>query len=640
MAYASAARAHGVQIREHVSVADITTTNGRVTGVSLTDGTTLSADVVVLCAGAWSRELAARAGVSLPLQAVEHMYIVTEPVEELHGPLPSPLPVIRDLDTGIYIKGDSGGKVVVGGFEPNAKCWTGSCDAFIELPEDWEQFSPFMQAALELFPALEHTGVQRFMNGPESFTADTKPLIGQTNEVRNLFVACGLNSVGVMSSAGVGSAVADWIHHESPSMDLTEVDVARVDPLTATTEHLQARMQEAVADQFAMHWPYKQPLAGRGLRKTNLHHQWQAQGAVFGVAGGWERPLWFATDPSEQKLPLSVGRQPWQGIAEREAAVLQHGAVLLDLSAFGKFRVTGPGALELLQSATVSSVDVEFNRNIYTVMLNERAGIEADVTIRRVGNNEFYVFSGGATRFRDYAMLRRLIAQRRTVTIEDVTEQFIVLGVMGEKAGDLLSTVSGCNKPPRFGRTARCQIDGAAVDVTRISYIGEPGFELMTATHDAPALFDRLINAGCKPMGHYALNSCRLEKGFVHWGHDVGPTITPLESGFGGSIDWDKSFTGKEALLAQCDKGVQKKLVLLKVSGQPLLLHDEPVWCNNRVIGLTTSGALGVRTGLSLCFALLELYEGYLSVEVAGKQYAAEPLTAPPYDPDNTYRYR
>ena len=244
MAYAKGAKARGAVIREGAQVEKIVVENGAATGVRLTDGSVIEADKVALCAGAWSRRLADAAGVALPLQAVEHMYVVTEPMADL----PTPFPVLRDLDRGFYVKGDAG-KLVFGGFEPDAKVWDAfgpeGDRPFLELPEDWEQFTPFMEGALALIPALQTAGIQHFMNGPESFTHDTKPYVGETPEVDGLFVAAGMNSVGVMSSAGVGKALANWMIEGAPPFDLWEVDVARVDPLTARPSHIKARMAEA-----------------------------------------------------------------------------------------------------------------------------------------------------------------------------------------------------------------------------------------------------------------------------------------------------------------------------------------------------------------------------------------------------------
>lgn len=635
MAYARAARAAGVEIRENTGIDALLTDGSRVTGVRLADGTEMRADHVALCAGAWSKRLAETAGLALPLQPVEHMYVVTEPRPEFAG-----FPVLRDLDRGIYIKGDTG-KLVIGGFEPNAKCWDPHGPEgnrpFLEMAEDWDQFTPFMEAALALIPALETTGIQHFMNGPESFTADTKPLVGQAPGMDGLFVAAGMNSVGIMSSAGVGRVLADWIVDATPPMDLWEVDIARCDPLAASDTHMAARMEEAVADLFALHWPFKHPKAGRGLRLSPLHDRWQAQGAVFGLTAGWERGLWYARDEAERSLPYSIGAQPWEPIVAREAARMETGTVLLDLSPFSKFHIQGPEALAFMEQIACSRMDVPDGKVVYTQILNAKGGIEADVTVTRLAADRFRLTSGAATRWRDGACLRRA-SQRFDVTITDVTEETCLIGVMGAGARDLLTAVAGDHWRNFPFATART-IPFARRDIraTRISFVGELGWEL-TATPDvAGPLFDQLIAAGGRPMGHYAVDACRLEKGFVHWGHDVGSEITPLEAGLGFCIDWSKNFIGKPALEAQRGN-LTRKLVLMQVEGDPLVLHDEPVWEAGRVVGLTTSGGRGARTGLTLAFALIDLTDMSLTdrqfeIDIAGARYPAKVLVRPPYDP-------
>ncbi|MGI9353533.1 MAG: GcvT family protein [Rhizobiaceae bacterium] len=642
MAYARAAKHGGVEIREHCEVTRIVTLDGRVKGVMTSGGTTIAAERVVLCAGAWSKSLAREAGLDLPLQAVEHMYVVTEPISDL----PVPFPVIRDLDTGIYIKGDSGGKLVIGGFEPEAKCWDAfgpeGNRAFLELPEDWEQFTPFMEAALELLPALNDAGIQRFMNGPESFTADTRPLVGEAPDVNGLFVATGMNSVGIMSSAGVGRVLADWIIHDQPPMDLWEVDIARVDPATADVAHMRSRMEEAVSDQFTMHWPYKQSKAGRGLRKSVLHDKWAELGAIFGVTGGWERGLWYARDEIERNLPYSVGVQPWQVIAEREAAEMSTGAVLLDLTPFGKFDVSGKDALAFVQNIAAAQMDTEIGQAVYTPLLNANGGIEADVTITRCGEAQFRITSGAATRWRDRARFRRQ-SSGYSVAVNDVTEDEAVIGVMGIRSREILSQLCDHDWDSfQFATTQEVRVLDVTVIATRLSFVGELGWELSVPNKNAGVIFDALIGEGARPMGHYALDACRIEKGFYHWGHDLGPEIMPLEAGLGWTVDWGKDFFGKDALLEQKQGGVTRKLCLFQVDGDPLVLHDEPIWEKGKVVGLTTSGGKGVRTGLTLSFGLIDREANETAeatagrtfkIEIAGKRYTARALRQIPYDP-------
>ncbi|MFA3915429.1 GcvT family protein [Ruegeria hyattellae] len=633
MAYARAARKQGVTIREGVQVARLLKDRRRITGVVLADGTQIAADRVVIATGAWSCELAATAGVALPLQAVEHMYVVTEPLPDL----PNPFPVIRDLDRGIYIKGDAG-KLVFGGFEPNANCWDAygpeGDRAFLELAEDWDHFAPFLEAALDVCPSLKTVGIQHFMNGPESFTADTRPLVGES-EVDGLFVAAGMNSVGIMSSAGIGRALADWIADGVPPMDMWEVDVARVDPATASPSHLQDRMKEAVSDLFALHWPYKQPKAGRNLRRTALHDHWAAAGAQFGVTAGWERGLWYGA-----AQPYSVGTQAWWPRAEAEAAVMAEGTSLIDLSPLTKLDLSGPDTLSALNWLSTAQLDVAVGRTVYTQLLNARGGIEMDVTLTRLGAEAFHLTSGAATRARDLAYLRRNLPD--TVSIADVTEDFCTIGVMGAGSRALLE---GLGEVPAigFGHSTEARIAEVTCRATRLSFVGELGWELRVANKDAAMLFDALRGAGATPLGHYALDGCRIEKGFKHWGHELGPMVTALEAGLAFTIDWGKDFIGSAVLQAQRSEGVHQRLVLMSIMGEALMQHDEPVFEAGRHVGLTTSGGRGPRTGLNLCFAMLDTMPGEtltqtcaraFTVRVAGRDYSATPLRRAPFDPD------
>ncbi len=535
---------------------------------------------------------------------------------------------------------------MIGGFEPHAKCWDAfgpeGDRPFLELPEDWEQFTPFMQAALDLMPTLAETGIQHFMNGPESFTHDTKPLIGAAPGTDGLFVAAGLNSVGIMSSAGIGRALADWMVDGTPAMDMWEVDVARADPASADTAHMQARMDEAVSDLMAMHWPYKQPVAGRGLRVSALHDRWAGQGAVFGQTAGWERGLWYASAPAERDLPYSVGDQPWWPIAAREAAVMAEGTALLDLSPFGKFDISGPDALTFLEQLCAARIGRDVGRAVYTPVLNARGGIEADVTVTRLGEDRFRLTSGAATRWRDEALLRRAV-KGFDVTIADVSEDEAVIGVMGAGSRAVLSGVSPDDWQVFAFATSRVvTIAGQACRATRMSFVGELGWEISVAAAQAGPVFDALIAAGARPMGHYALDGCRLEKGFKHWGHDLGPEITPLETGLGFAMDWSKEFTGKTALEVQRKAGPRQRLCLFSIAGRPLMLHDELIREGERVVGLTTSGGQGPRTGLTLAFGMIEIAPGEslaetcarcFAIEVAGKTYPAKALLKPPFDP-------
>ncbi|MEE2981311.1 MAG: FAD-dependent oxidoreductase [Pseudomonadota bacterium] len=633
MAYAKGARAGGVRIHEGVACEGTDTTHGAVRAVRLSTGETVRCHVVVNCAGVWSRALGAMAGVPVPVQAVEHMYVVTEPMDGLV----QPFPIIRDLDAGFYLKGDAG-RLVLGGFEPDAKPWDAAGPdgggAFLEFPEDWEQFEPFMTAGLHRFPALERAGIQSFMNGPEGFTPDTRQAMGESPFLKGYFVAAGFNSIGMMSSAGVGKAMAEWIVAHEPPMDLWEVDVARFDHAMAARSFLESRVREAVANQFAMHWPYKQHRTGRDVRRSALHQAFAAAGAVFGAPTDWERPLWFTANDDERDVPHSYGDQGWWAPARREAEALSTDVAMLELSPFAKFDVTGRGALGLLQHLCANNVDVELGRTIYTQMLNRHGGIEGDVTVTRRGERDFRVVSGAATRWKDLAWIRRA---GHGVDVHDATEDEAVIGVMGPRSRETLQSLTDADLSPEafpFSTSRLVDIAGVSLRATRLSFVGELGWELYIPSGSAVAVHGALAAAGVGHAGHYCLDSCRLEKGYRHWGHDMGPEDSPLEAGLGFAVAWDKpgGFLGREALLART---VTRRLVLFAVDGDahPLLLHDEPIYRDGELVGRTTSGAYGFRTDLSLCLGTVTLpVDGPYEVAVAGERFTISLLRRPPYD--------
>ena len=653
MAYAKGARAGGVRIREGLACSGFEVRDGGVRAVHFANGERVTCQAVINCGGVWARHLGAMAGVAVPVQAVEHMYIVTEPIPEL----PNPLPIIRDLDAGLYMKGDAG-RLVLGGFEHNAKPWDPlgpqGDQSFLELPEDWEQFEPFMTAGLHRLPLLERVGVQHFMNGPEGFTPDTKQVMGESPFLRGYYVAAGFNSIGMMSSAGAGKAMAEWVVAGEPPMDLWEVDIARFDPAAANLSFLRERVQESVSDQLAMHWPFKQKVTGRGLRRSPWHRELAEAGAVFGAPAGWERPLWFARDAGEESLRYSYGEQCWWPAAAREAAATRDAAALYDLSPFSKFDIAGADALLLLNRLCTSETGVDIERSVYTQMLNENAGIEADLTVMRRGDQAFRVVGAAATRWKDVARIRRLRDDwGLAAEVVDATSAEAVLGIMGPRSRSLLQKLSEADFSARafpFGCSREIDLAMARVWATRVSFVGELGWELYIPVEYAGHLYEAVAEAGraegVTHAGLFCLDACRLEKGFRHWGHDIGPENTPLEAGLAFTVAWDKpgGFIGREALLRQREKGLARRLLLFSVEGgEPLLLHDEPIYRDGRWVGRTTSGGRGFRTGLSLCFGYVEtepsadrsaVFEGHYEIKVAGERYRLRPLRRPPYDPD------
>lgn len=660
MAYAKGARRAGVTICEKTTVEAIETKNGRVAGV-VTDRGKVRCEYVVNCCGMWARQLAATAGVAVPLQAAEHMYIVTEPVDAL----PDPVPVTRDLDGYIYVKEDAG-KLVLGGFEPEAKPWHVDgipMDAsFTMLPEDWDQFSLFLENAVRRMPIFETVGVRQFMNGPESFTPDTRQIIGEAPELKGFFVAAGFNSIGVVSSAGAGKVIAEWIEAGEPPMDLWDVDIKRFGPDQATRAFLAERTVETLGNLFAMHWPYKQARTARNLRLAPLHDRYAAAGACFGApAMGWERPLWFA-DPDAGETPemrYSYGAQPWWPAAEREALAVRDAVALFELTPFSKFLVEGPDAERELQRLCSADVAVGPGQTVYTQMLNPSGGIEADITVMRLDDDRFQVIGGAPTRIKDRAWIRDHVDAAARLTLTDVTSASAVLGVWGPEARALMQRVSSAdlaNEAFPFATTREIDVGAAVVRANRMSFAGELGWELYVPAELAGHVYDRLVEAGAdmglRHAGLLCLDACRVEKGYRHWGHDIGPEETPLEAGLAFAVAWDKpgGFIGREALLRRREQGTERRLLVFDVADAddgepPLLLHDEPIYRDGVLVGKTTSGARGFRTGQSIALGYVRppdgercskdvLLAGSYEIKVAGRRHAATPMWRAPYDPE------
>lgn len=628
MAYAAGARAGGVAIHEGVTATGVVVDGGRVAGVDVTvDGepSTISCRTVVNAAGVWSRALGAEAGVAIPVQGVEHMYIVTDPIDGL----PDPHPILRDLDAGIYVKAD-GPQLLMGGFEYDAKPFDDAVTTpFLELGEDWDQFGPFMEAAIARYPAFETAGIRTFMNGPEGFTHDTTQVMGESPDLPGYFVCAGFNSIGLMSSAGVGQVMAEWIATgETP--DYFGLDIARVDPRQADPAFLRERVRESVGDQFGMHWPFKQPTYGRGLRTTPF--EWP--GAHMGVTATWERPLYFGGEVPESNVTAA-----WWPHVEAEVQTMTNDVALLDLTPFSKIDIEGPGALAFLQYVCVANLDVEPGTIVYTQMANERGGVEADLTVTRLDGAHFRTTGGAPTRWRDLGRLRRLKADFE-VTITDRTEDFAVLGVMGVNARDLLSEVTHIDGL-EFGTARQADVFGTSVLMSRISYVGEPGCEITIPVGRAADVLAAVRVAGGRSrvagLGLYGIDSCRHEKGYRHWGDDLGPDDTVLEAGLGFTIDWSKRFLGSAVLEKQRYAGVTRRLRQFVVTdGHPLILVDQPVLCSGEAVGRTTSGARGFRTDTTLLFAGVPVdADGDFTVLVNGEHHPLEVVPRPLFDPSN-----
>jgi 4-methylaminobutanoate oxidase (formaldehyde-forming) len=653
-ALAQGARSRGGKVFENVKVTKILTKNGSAYGVETADGTIL-ADKVVVASGMWSRDLGRSIGVNIPLHACEHFYIVSEPI----GELPRNMPVVRVPDECTYYKEDAG-KLMVGAFEPKAKPWGGGGideeHAFVTLPEDMDHFEPILANAINRVPLLETAGIQLFFNGPESFTPDVKYYLGEAPEVRNVFVATGFNSIGIQSSGGAGLMLAKWIRNGHPPMDVTGIDIRRIHPFQSVKAYVRERVSESLGLLYAMHWPYRQAETARGVRRSPLYTYEKDLGAVFGEVNGWERPNWYARGGVKPEYEYSYGRQNWFPCADHEAKQLMTNCAFFDQSSFAKYSVEGRDAAKVLNRISAANVDVEPGRIVYTQWLNERGGIEADLTVTRLEENRFLVVTGAAPQTRDMAWLRRHTPENAHCVATDITSGLPMIAVMGPKSRALLEKLSGAdlsNAAFPFGTSREIEIGYARVRASRITYVGELGWELYIPAEFTAHVFETLMSAGKEfgltPAGMHTMNNCRTEKAYRHWGHDIADEDTPLEAGLGFAVAWDKpgGFIGRDALLKQKAEPVQgKRFVCLALADNsekaPMIYHEEPIYRNGVVVGSTTSGAWGHRVNLSLGLGYVHnkdgvtkdwLESGSWEVELAWKRHPAKVQFQSFYDP-------
>ena len=650
MALAKGARRGGARIFEDTKVTGILSARGRVAGVRTEHGD-IKAEVVVNCAGMWAREVGLMAGVAVPLHACEHFYVVTEPMEGVHAKLP----VLRDMDGCAYFKEDAG-KLLIGAFEHHAKPWgmDGIPEdfAFDELPEDMDHFMPVLEGAMHRIPALQEVGIRTFFNGPESFTPDNRYMLGEAPELGNFYVAAGFNSIGIQSAGGAGQALAEWIVGGAAPFDLSELDIARVQPFQNNKAYLYHRASEALGLLYDLHWPYRQYETARNVRLSPLHERLKARGACFGEVAGWERPNWYAPDGIAPKYEYSYKRQNWFDHSAAEHRAVREAVGLLDQTSFAKFLVQGADAETALQRICANDVAVPAGKVVYTQWLNERGGIEADLTLTRLAEDRYMVITGAAVGPRDLEWLNRNLPGAARVTVTDVTSGFAVIGIMGPNARALLARVTGAdlsNQAFPFGTSQEIEIGFATVRATRITYVGELGWELYVPTEFARGVFDVLVaegeDFGLKPVGMHAMDSLRIEKAYRHWGHDITGADTPLEAGLGFALRFDKNqpFIGRDALLAQKETGVKKRLVQFALEDpEPLLYHNEPVLRDGEIVGYLTSGNYGHHLGRAVGLGYVGhpdgvdadfVNSGSYEIEVAGERFAARASLRPLYDP-------
>ena len=644
----------GATIAEGVRVSELLVREGRCAGVRTDDGSEIEAEHVVLCCGMWTRELALSAGVNVPLYPVEHHYAISRSV----GEDVDAYPCARDPDGQIYYRTD-GDVIWLGAFQSYTKAWMVEAVphrfSFELLEPDWEKFEPAKVEGEHRLPILREVGYDRFVNGPESFTPDSNFILGETPELRGLWVGAGFNSAGIAFSGGAGEALAEWILAGEQPYDLASMDVRRFAPFQGNRAFLRARVTEALGVHYRMAWPNLEFESARDLRVSPLHERLGAAGAVFGQKLGLERPNWFARAGQERAVEYSFGRQNWFQNHRAEHLAARERVALFDQTGFAKYALRGADALGVLQRLCGNDVDVPHGHVVYTAMLNDRGTFESDLSVIRLADDAFYLVTGTGQRVHDADWIRRGIAPGEDCHLVDVTPAYSVMGLMGPASRALLQELGDADLSHEafpFGTSRRISVGQATCRAVRITYVGELGFELHVPVDQAGLLYDALWSAGERfglaNAGHYAINSLRLEKAYRAWGADVSPDDTPLEAGLGFALAWDKAvpFRGREALAEQRAGGVEalgRRLVQLLVEDPEVILWgQERLWLDGEPVGYTTSASYGHTLGGAVALAYVKHADGVsralveggsFELTVADRRVPVRASLAPLYDP-------
>lgn len=642
IAFAKMAAERGVTICENTRVLEITTRDGQVTGVR-TDAGLVEAEHIILAAGLWTRDLGRTVGVNIPLYAAEHVHVRTQPIE---GVRPD-LPVLRDLDFSYYLRHEQG-RLLVGAFEPNGvpkPVQDIDSTGFAEFPADWEHFSATRIQAERTVPAIQAAGYDRFLNAPESFTPDANFMFGETGEVRNLYVAAGMNSQGIIFAPALGRELAGWITQGAPQFDISTVDVRRFSRHQANRRYLHDRTREGLGRLYAMHWPHLQMKTGRNVRRTPLHDRVSELGAYFGELNAWERPLFYGPAGTQHVVDYSYRRANWFASVAEEHRNVREGVALFDLSPFAKFEVAGPDALRVMQRTFTSNMDVEIGRAVYTLQLNEAGGIELDGTVTRLADDRYFVVTPSATLNKTDSILRRA-ALGSAVAVFDATSAYATILVAGPKARELMQRVS----PEDWSDEAQPYLAGRMVEIAdgfayalRVSFVGELSYELYVSSDLAGNVFDTLYTMGQELgvvlAGYHALDSLRAEKGFRHLGHDMGPTDDPRSSGLWFTVDLKKGdFVGREAIAKTTPSDLKHRTVYFTVNdSEPVLVHDETLYHDGQLAGRCLSGnyghTLGRAVGLAAVDPKLDVNAGRWEIECGATRHPITVSRRPFYDP-------
>jgi len=652
MSLARGAKMGGAKIIEGVSVTGINTKNGRVTGVT-TDAGDVQAEYVVNCAGMWARQFGEMAGVNLPLQAAEHYYLITDDMEGMHRDLP----VLEDPDSYAYYR-EEVGSLMIGLFEPVAKSWNlahiPEDFSFGEIEPDWDRMAPFLEMAYKRVPAAAELGIRKFFCGPESFTPDLAPLVGETPELENFFVACGLNSLGILSAGGIGRLLAQWMFDGRPDLDVTGINVNRFHNCQRNPRYRDDRLVEVLGKMYEPHYPNLGMSSARNVKQSVLHERLLAAGACFVESAGWEIADWFAPDGEKAEVEkYSWGRQHWFPYHEAAHQACRNHVALMDMSFMSKFLVQGKDAEKVLNRICCNDIAMEPGRIIYTQWVNEDGGLEADLTVTRLEQNKFIVIASDTTHGHVKMWMDRNIPEDAHAFVTDITSSYTQINLHGPKARDLmrdLTTADMSNEAFPYLAAKEIDIDYALVLAIRVTYVGELGWELYIPTEHALQVYDRIIEAGkahnLVHAGLQTLNSLRLEKGYRDYGHDIDNIDTPLEAGLGFAVKLDKpdGFIGRDALAAQkAEGGFKRRLLQFRLKDpEPLMHHAEVIYRNGEFAGYIRAGAYGFTLGSSVGLGFVESEEiitvehvksDKWEIEIAEKRYTAEASLRPLFDP-------
>jgi sarcosine dehydrogenase len=655
MALAKGARTAGVTICEDTEVTSIEVDRGVIKAVVTSQGR-IACEKVVICGGQWTRALASTVGVNVPLVSIEHQYVITA---QLPGGVPSTLPTLRDPDRLTYYK-EEVGALVMGGYEPNPIPWAQKGIPrpfqFQLLDSNYEHFAPIMEAAIGRVPALADVGINQLINGPESFTPDGNFILGEAPELKNLFVGAGFNAFGIAAGGGAGMALAEWVQDGMPPYDLWVVDIRRFGRSHLDTGWVRTRTLEAYAKHYTMAWPFEEHASGRPARASPLYPVLLEAGACFGEKLGWERPNWFA-DTSVGEHPTDTytyGRQNWFLAVGREHRACREAAVVVDQTSFAKFTLKGPDSSAALDWICANDIRKPVGSLTYTQMLDDRGGIQCDLTVCRVADHEFYLVTGTGFATHDFDWINRNIASGMNAQLVDVTSAWSVLTLMGPQSRTILERVTEhdlSNEAFPFGSAQTIGIAGATVRALRVTYMGELGWELHMPVEFAVGVYRALIRAGTGfgllNAGYRAIESTRLEKGYRAWGADIGPDHTPLEAGLGWAVKTktEIDFRGRSAIEAQRRDGVRKMLATFTADGSVVLLGRETIYRDGERVGWLSSGGYGYTIGRSIGMGYVRSVDvvttdwiaaGSYELEVANQRVSADVTLRALYDPTNS----